>query len=132
MITGENHKDDWYCVCKLFHKIKHASRLSDEIIIISGVEQGYVLSPTLFLIFMAWVMKNKKTGINWRIFIKFGNLKFSHDKKIRMQRKTTKLKQIAEQERLIINEKIEIWIDNGQHKARKISIGTTSIKAYEE
>ncbi len=81
----------------------------------SGVRQGCILSPILFLVVIDWVMRNttgdKKRGISWTLFSSLEDLDFADDiallssKQDHIQEKTDRLCQHADQVGLGINAK---------------------------
>ena len=88
-------------------------KLSDALHIKTGVRQGCLLSPLLFLIAIDWVMKmsvdGQRTGIQWNPFEQLEDLDFADDLALisgshtHIQQKTTKLHEISKQLGLRIN-----------------------------
>ena len=66
-----------------FCKVIHNGRLSDEFEISSGVRQGCLLSPLLFLVVLDWVTRtayaNSGKGIQWTLEKKLEDLEFADD-----------------------------------------------------
>ena len=64
-----------------FCKVIHNGRLSDEFEISSGVRQGCLLSPLLFLVVLDWVTRtayaNSNKGIQWTLMTKLEDLEFA-------------------------------------------------------
>jgi hypothetical protein len=63
-------------------KVVHNGMMSDPITTEAGVRQGCILSPTLFLRVMDWVMKRAtegKTRIHWNVFKQLEDLEFADD-----------------------------------------------------
>ena len=98
-------------------RILHNNQLSDPIKIETGVRQGCILSPTLFLIAIDWVMKQStnRTGITWKVFENLEDLDFANDicllsgKQEHMQDKINQLSHNAARVGLKINkEKTEV------------------------
>lgn len=58
-------------------------KLSDTLAITTGVRQGCLLSPLIFLIVIDWIMrattKDYRTGIQWTLFTQFEDLDFVDD-----------------------------------------------------
>ena len=89
--------------------------LTDWFHIRSGVRQGDILSPILFLITIDWVMRktteDKRRGIQWGLFGQLEDLDFADDlgllssKHQDLQEKTERLAQFAQQVGLEINTK---------------------------
>lgn len=106
-------------VIKIFYEnytaqIMHNGQLTEPINIDSGVRQGCILSPTIFLILVDWIMKKttrNKTGIRWNAFSQLEDLEFADDvcliseKRQHMQKKTEKLSKEAKKIGLSINTK---------------------------
>ena len=79
----------------------------------SGVRQGRILSPILFLVIIDWTMRkttsDKPRGIQWNLFSHVEDLEFADDLAIlstnrsNMQEKTARLETYAKQTGLNIN-----------------------------
>ena len=79
----------------------------------SGVRQGCILSPILFLVVVDWVMRkttsDKPRGIQWTLFSQLEDLNFADDlaflsvKLDHLQEKTDRLERYAKQTGLTIN-----------------------------
>ena len=88
-------------------------KLSDTLPIKTGVCQGCLLSPLLFLITIDWTMKmsvdGQRTGRQWKPFEQLGDLDFSDDLALiagthtHIQCKTTRLHEDSKQIGLRIN-----------------------------
>ena len=86
-------------------KIAHAGQLSERFKVKTGVQQGCLLSPFLFLLVTDWVMKTTTTGrnndIQWTLWAQLDDLDFADDLAIlshnhnQMQDKTTLLETSA-------------------------------------
>ena len=105
-------------------KIEHGGALSEPVPITSGVRQGCIISPTLFLIALDWVMRRipQRLGIPWKVFDHLEDLDFADDicllsnTKEQMQRKVEALEQIGKIVGLKIN----------QQKTKLLSINCTN------
>ena len=92
----------------------------------SGVRQGCIISPILFLVAIDWVMRkttsDKKRGITWSMFTTLEDLDFADDiallssKQDHMQEKTDRLSYFASQIGLELNAK----------KTQEMRLNTTS------
>ena len=82
-------------------RVIHGSELTEAFKIETGVRQGCLLSPFLFLLAIDWIMKtstdNNKQGIQWNMWKHLEDLDFADDlallshTKEQMQQKTDKL-----------------------------------------
>ena len=82
-------------------KVLHAGQLSESFEVKTGVRQGCLLSPFLFLLVIDWIMKTttkgKKNGIQWTLWTQLDDLDFADDLALlshnynQMQEKTTLL-----------------------------------------
>ena len=82
-------------------KVLHAGQLSDSFEVKTGVRQGCLLSPFLFLLVLDWIMKTtttgRKNGIQWTLWKQLDDLDFADDLATlshnlnQMQDKTTRL-----------------------------------------
>jgi len=89
--------------------------LTDWFSVDSGVRQGCILSPILFIVAIDWIMRrttsDKPRGIQWTMFTKLEDLDFADDIALlsstgtHMQEKTDRLIRFAKQTGLIINRK---------------------------
>jgi hypothetical protein len=75
-LIQESHKD-YTC------QVTHNGKVSSPIETGTGVKQGCILSPTIFLIMMASVMrrttKHKQRGIQWDLTCKLEDFDFADD-----------------------------------------------------
>ena len=64
-------------------RVVHKGKLTKPFNIKTGVKQGCLMSPFLFLLAMDWIMKttteNKKTGIQWTLWNQLEDLDFADD-----------------------------------------------------
>ena len=64
-------------------KVVHEGRLTKEFEVKTGVRQGCLLSPFLFLLAIDWIMKSattgKKNGIQWTMWKQLDDLDFADD-----------------------------------------------------
>ena len=96
-------------------KIAHASQLSESFEVKTGVRQGCLLSPFLFLLAIDWIMKTTTTGrnngIQWTLWTQLDDLDFADDLALlshnhsQMQDKTTLLETTSAGTGLKINRK---------------------------
>ena len=96
-------------------KIAHAGQLSDSFEVKTGVRQGCLLSPFLFLLVIDWIMKTTTTGrnngIQWTLWTQLDDLDFADDLALlshnhsQMQDKTTLLETTSAGTGLKINRK---------------------------
>ena len=86
-------------------RIIHEGQLTDSFVIKTGVRQGCLLSPFLFILALDWVMKEstkgKRNGIQWTLWSQLDDLDFADDLALlshnhqQMQSKTSNLSQIS-------------------------------------
>ena len=115
-------------------QVLYKGRLSSFFQILTGVRQGCLLSPFLFLLIIDWIMKqsdNQKTGIQWQITNKLEDLDFADDLALlshtqaQMQEKTSK---IAEN-----SSKVGLHINVAKTKLMKLNTKSTrAVKIDEE
>ena len=64
-------------------RVLHAGQLSDSFEVKTGVRQGDLLSPFLFLLVIDWIMKTtttgRKNGIQWTLWTQLDDLDFADD-----------------------------------------------------
>ena len=64
-------------------KVTHAGRLTDSFQLKTGVRQGCLLSPFMFLVAIDWIMKtttkNRRNGIQWTLWSQLNDLDFADD-----------------------------------------------------
>ena len=117
-------------------QVIHNGRLSDEFEISSGVRQGCLLSPLLFLVVLDWVTRtayaNSGKGIQWTLMSKLEDLDFADDlalltHRLRdMQDKITALSDTAKQVGLKISkEKTKLMQTNIKQEAPLTIEGST-------
>ena len=92
-------------------KIAHASPLSESFEVKTGVRQGYLFSPFLFLLVMKTTTTGRNNGIQWTLWTQLGDLDFADDLALlshnhsQMQDKTTLLETTSALTGLKINRK---------------------------
>jgi hypothetical protein len=89
--------------------------ISEPFIVKSGVRQGCIMSPILFLVVIDWIQRqatsDKRRGIQWTMFSHLEDLDFADDlaeisgNNIHLQEKTDRLNKYARQTGLNINTK---------------------------
>ena len=107
-------------IIKLFYNnftcsVIHKKKVTDWFSVGSGVRQGCVLSPMLFLVAIDWIMRktigNKRRGIRWTLMSLLEDLDFADDLALvsstrdQLQRKTSDLSVTAKQLGLNISRK---------------------------
>ena len=107
-------------IIKLFYNnftcsVIHKKKVTDWFSVRSGVRQGCVLSPMLFLVAIDWIMRktidNKRRGIRWTLTSLLEDLDFADDLTLvsstrdQLQRKTSDLSVTAKQLGLNISRK---------------------------
>ena len=94
-------------------RVVHRGQLSDCFNVRTGVRQGCLLSPFMFLLVIDWITrtttKGKKNGIQWTPWTQLEDLDFADDLALlshnhdQMQGKTTGLAATSERTGLMIN-----------------------------
>ncbi|PVD20312.1 hypothetical protein C0Q70_18466 [Pomacea canaliculata] len=86
--------------CRVIHK----GKLSDPFAVRTGVRQGCLFSPTIFLIDIAWIMRrttsNSNTGVQWTFARQLEDLDFVDNISLlshKQQQAQTKLTRLAEE-----------------------------------
>ena len=73
----------WYTFQVMSCRIAHAGQLSESFKVKTGVWQGCLLSPFLFLLVIDWIMKTTTTGMNngiqWTLWTQLDDLDFADD-----------------------------------------------------
>ncbi|PFX30003.1 Transposon TX1 uncharacterized 149 kDa protein [Stylophora pistillata] len=68
---------------KMTCRVLHASGLSDSFAVNTGVKQGCLMAPFLFLLAMDWIMKEttreQRNGIQWNLLEQLEDLEFADD-----------------------------------------------------
>ena len=96
-------------------KVPHAGQLSESFEVRTGVRQGCLLSPFLFLLVIDWIKKTTTTGrnngIQWTLWTQLDDLDFADDLALlshnhtQMQDKTTRLAETSAGTGLKINKR---------------------------
>ena len=91
----------------------HAGQLTESFQVNTGVKQGCLLSPFMFLVAIDWIMKtttkNRRNGIQWTLWSQLDDLDFADDLALlshshgQMQEKTDLLNLVSAQTGLNIN-----------------------------
>ena len=94
-------------------QVIHRGDLTEKFNVQTGVRQGCLLSPFLFLLAVDWIMKEttkgRRNGIQWTLLEQLEDLDFADDLAVlshsqdQMQKKTTILEEIAAKTGLCIN-----------------------------
>ena len=111
-------------VCKVIHE----GQLSESFEVKTGVRQGCLLSPFLFILAVDWLMKEtitgRRTGVQWTPWRQLEDLDFADDIALlshtcdQMQRKTTDLENTAKS--------IGLRIHPGKSKVMKVKTESTA------
>jgi len=107
LVIIKNSYEDMSC------RVVHSGQLTENFPINTGVRQGCLLSPFLFLLFIDWIMltttKDRRNGIQWTLWNHLEDLDFADDLALlshshaQMQRKTDLLAEISGQTGLKIH-----------------------------
>ena len=122
-------------------RIAHAGQLSESFEVRTGVRQGCLLSPFLFLLVIDWIMKTTTTGrnngIQWTLMTQLDDLDFADDLALlshnhnQMQDKTTRLETLSAQTGLKINQKKTELMKINTTSNAQITVGGEPIKEVE-
>ena len=122
-------------------KIAHAGQLSESFEVKTGVRQGCLLSPFLFLLVIDWIMKTTTTGrnngIQWTLWTQLDDLDFADDLALlshnhsQMQDKTTLLETTSAGTGLKINRKKTELMKMNTTTNAPITVGGEPIKEVE-
>ena len=122
-------------------RIAHAGQMSDSFEVRTGVRQGCLLSPFLFLLVIDWIMKTTATGrnngIQWTLWTQLDDLDFADDLALlshnhnQMQDKTTRQETTSTRTGLKINtKKTELMKINTTANTR-VTVGGEPVKKVE-
>ena len=110
-------------------RVLHGGDITDKFLVLTGVRQGCILSPFLFLLAIDWVMKNttsgQRNGIQWTMIEQLDDLDFADDLALlshnhsQMQNKTSTLETVAASIGLRIN----------REKTKVMRINTNNIES---
>ena len=123
-------------------QVIHDGRLSEEFQVTTGVRQGCLLSPLLFLVVLDWVTKTayarSRKGIQWTLTQKLEDLEFADDLALLshrlqdMQEKVDALSEVAKRVGLKISqEKTKVLRTNNKQEA-PITIGGVATENVKE
>ena len=109
-------------------RVVHGQHLTDAFQVRTGVRQGCLLSPFLFLLAITWVMKTstsqKRNGIQWTVWTQLDDLDFADDLAILSHT----LQQIQEKTNLISTHSasLGLTIHKGKTKILKVNNNNTT------
>ena len=120
-------------------KVLHAGQMSDSFDVHTGVRQGCLLSPFMFLLVIDWIMKTttagRKNGIQWTLWSQLDDLDFADDLALlshnhqQMQNKTTLLANTSLGVGLRINHKKTNIMSINTPNNNPITVGDEPIQA---
>ena len=107
------------CSCQVIHK----GKLTSPFAVNTGVRQGCMLSPMIFLIVIDWIMRKttsgNNTGIQWTFAKKLEDLDFADDVALlshRLQHAQSKLNRLSEEAR-----KVGLKINKGKTEVMRVN-----------
>ena len=122
-------------------KIIHGGQLTESFNVRTGVRQGCLLSPFLFLLAIDWIMKTATyqslNGIQWTPWTQLDDLDFADDLALlshthqQMQAKTNKIAAISSQVGLNINRKKTKVLRSNTHHSESVQLGTEPLEDIE-
>ena len=115
-------------------KVTHAGRLTESFQVKTGVRQGCLLSPFMFLVAIDWIMKTttktRRNGIQWTLWSELDDLDVADDLALlshsheQMQEKTDLLNLVSAQTGLNINmNKTKIMKANNTKSKNVVTVG---------
>ncbi|KAI8484441.1 hypothetical protein Bbelb_378740 [Branchiostoma belcheri] len=122
-------------------RVSHAGQLSDSFEVRTGVRQGCLLSPFLFILAIDWILKttteSRNNGIQWLQGRQLDDLDFADDLALlshyhrQMQDKTTRLDATSAEVGLKINKKKTEVLKVNNNTRIPITVGGETIKEVE-
>ena len=122
-------------------RVVHAGQTSEKFQVKTGVRQGCLLSPFLFLLVIDWIMREttrgKNNGIQWTLFEQLDDLDFADDLALlahnqnQMQDKTSRLETFSAKSGLKINLRKTELIKINTTANTPITVGGKPIKEVE-
>ena len=110
-------------------RVLHEGQLTECFDIKTGVRQGCLLSPFLFIVAIDWVMKEataeRRNGIQWSLWTQLDDLDYADDLALlahtpeQMQRKTTMLDEVSRSVGLQIHKKKDQNLKSKDRQQRK-------------
>ena len=124
-------------------QVIHDGKLTEPVSVQTGVRQGCLLSPTIFLMVVDWVMRQstagQRTGIQWTFTKQLGDLDFTEDiSLLSHKQQDAQICRVAEDEdikcrinkaRHAFNTLRPIWRSTALSLRNKIRIFNTSVKS---
>ena len=122
-------------------QVIHDGRLSEEFAVTTGVRQGCLLSPLLFLVVLDWVTKtayaNSGKGIQWTLMRKLEDLDFADDLALLshrlqdMQEKVNSLREASQRVGLRISqEKTKVMSANNRQQVTIRGVPAEDVKRF--
>ena len=123
--------------CKVIHKGKLSSEFSVE----TGVRQGCLLSPLIFILSIDWIMKHAETrnsGLQWTLTSQLHDLDFADDVVLiastfaHLQQKTSKVEEEASKQGLNINTTKTKTMRINSNNVQAVRVGDVDIEDVEK
>ena len=123
--------------CKVIHKGKLSSEFSVE----TGVRQGCLLSPLIFILSIDWIMKHAETrnsGLQWTLTSQLHDLAFADDVVLiastfaHLQQKTRKVEEEASKQGLNINTTKTKTMRINSNNVQAVRVGDVDIEDVEK
>ena len=107
-------------------RVVHGGQLSESFEIKTGVRQGCLLSPFLFLLAIDWIMKtcnnDRKNGIQWTLWSQLDDLDFADDLALLSHSQ----QQMQEKSSLLLNVSSQVGLNIHRGKTKVLKINTNS------
>ena len=114
-------------------RVVHGKQLTNDFTVSTGVRQGCLLSPFLFLLAIDWIMRRttdgQKNGIQWTMWTQLDDLDFADDLALlshthrQMQDKTLRLEDLSAQVGLKIHRNKTKVLRTGTSQSQPVMLG---------
>jgi hypothetical protein len=110
-------------------RVIHGGQLSNSFQVQTGVRQGCLLSPFLFLLAIDWIMRKstseKRNGIQWTLFKQLDDLDFADD----LALLSHTYQQMQEKTNLVSSTAMDIGLNVNINKSKILKINSSSMNA---
>ena len=107
-------------------KVTHAGKVSAGFEVLTGVRQGCILSPFLFLLAIDWITRkttaNKRNGIQWTLLTQLDDLSYADD----LALLSHNLRQLQEKTSDLDNNSAQLGLNIHRRKTKILRLNTTA------